>query len=183
MAVDANSTTAEELLRLPKGRWRYELVRGELRVMEPAGIEHGRVSMAAGGVLLAHVRQIGSGVVLAAETGYVLESDPDTVRAPDASFISQERYDRVGPTTKYWPGAPDFAIEVLSPEDRPGKVREKLREWLAAGTIAVVVLDPSDRTATVHRSGCEVEVYGSGDILDLGDAVPDFRPTVDELFG
>jgi Uma2 family endonuclease len=183
MAVDAPFTTAEELLRMPKGRWRYELVRGELRVMEPAGIEHGRVSMVAGGVLFAHVRHLDSGVVLAAETGYVLEGDPDTVRAPDASFISQERYDRLGPTAKYWPGAPDFAIEVLSPEDRPGKVREKLREWLAAGTIAVVVLDPAERTATVHRRGSEASVHGMQDTLDLSDAVPGFRPTVAELFG
>jgi Uma2 family endonuclease len=102
--------------------------------------------------------------------------------APDASYISRERYDRIGPTTRYWPGAPDFTVEVLSPEDRPGTVRKKLREWLAAGTAAVVVLDPANRTATVHRSGREVEVYGSGDTLDLSDAVPDFRPTVAELF-
>jgi Uma2 family endonuclease len=183
MAVDANSTTAEELLRMPKGRWRYELVRGELRVMEPADIEHGRVAAIAAGVLLAHVARIGSGVVLGAETGFVLESDPDTVRAPDASYISQEHYDRIGPTTKYWPGAPDFAVEVLSPEDRPGIVRKKLREWLVAGTAAVVVLDPSDRTATVHRHGRKVEIYGSEGTLDLSDAVPDFRPTVAELFG
>src|SRR6185312_5843597 len=120
MAVDATRTTAEQLLRMPSGRWRYELVRGELRVMEPAGIEHGRVASVAGALLFEHVRKTGSGIVLAAETGYFLGSEPDTVRAPDASFISQERYDQFGPTTKYWPGAPDFAIEVLSPEDRPG---------------------------------------------------------------
>jgi Uma2 family endonuclease len=183
MTVDATATTADELLGMPKGRWRRELVRGELRVMEPAGIEHGRVAALAGGVLLAHVRGIGSGVVLGAETGFVLANDPDTVRAPDAAYISQEHYDRIGPTTKYWPGPPDFAIEVLSPEDRPGKVREKLREWLAAGTVAVVVLDPSDRSATVYRRGREASVHDYGDTLDLGDAVPDFRPTVAELFG
>jgi Uma2 family endonuclease len=183
MAVDASLTTADELLRMPKGRWRYELVHGKLRVMEPAGIEHGRVSAIAAGVLLAHVARAGSGVVLAAETGYVLESNPDTVRAPDASFISQERYERFGPTAKYWPGAPDFAIEVLSLADRPGKVREKLREWLVAGTIAVVVLDPSERTATVHRGGSIASVRDIEDTLDLSDAVPGFRPTVAELFG
>jgi Uma2 family endonuclease len=183
MAVDAARTTAEELLRMPRGRWRYELVRGELRVMEPAGIEHGRIAAIAAGVLLAHVARIGSGVVLGAETGFVLESDPDTVRAPDASYISQEHYDRVGPTTKYWPGAPDLAVEVLSPGDRPAEVRKKLREWLAAGTIAVVVLDPAQRTVIVHRSGREAWVHGLEDTLDLSDAVPDFHPTVAELFG
>jgi Uma2 family endonuclease len=183
MAVDAPLTTADELLRMPRGRWRYELVRGELRVMEPAGIEHGRVAAVAGGVLFAHVKRIGSGVVLGAETGYVLATDPDTVRAPDASYISQEHYDRLGPTTKYWPGAPDFAIEVLSPEDRPKAVRQKLLEWLAGGTIAVVVLDPARRIATAHRAQGKPQVHGLDDTLDLSDAVPDFRPTVAELFG
>jgi len=168
---------------MPKGRRRYELVRGELFVMESAGIEHGRVAAVVAGALLEHVRRVGGGIVLAAETGFIIERDPDTVRAPDASFISQERYDRVGPTTKYWSGAPDFAIEVLSPEDRPGKVREKLREWLAAGTVAVVVLDPAARTATVHRQESEPRVHDLGERLDLSDAVPDFRPTVAELFG
>ncbi len=182
MTVDARTTTAEELLRMPRGRWRYELVRGELHVMEPAGIEHGRVVSTVGALLFAHVRRTGSGVTLGAETGFVLESDPDTVRAPDAAFISRERYERVGPTTKYWSGAPDFAVEVLSPTDRPGEVRKKLEEWLAAGTIAVVVLDPDTRTATVHRSGREPHVHGLEDTLDLSDAVPDFRPTVAELF-
>jgi Uma2 family endonuclease len=134
-------------------------------------------------ILFAHARGIGSGVVLGAETGFVLASDPDTVRAPDAAYISQEHYDRIGPTTKYWPGPPDFAIEALSPEDRPGKVREKLREWFAAGTVAVVVLDPADRSATVHRSGREARVHGPEDTLDLSDAVPGFRPKVAELFG
>jgi Uma2 family endonuclease len=168
---------------MPKGRWRYELVRGELHVMEPTGIEHGRVASIVGALLFAHVRRTGSGVTLGAETGFVLESDPDTVRAPDAAFISRERYDRVGPTSKYWPGAPDFAVEVLSPGDRPGEVRKKLREWLAGGTVAVLVLDPAKRTATVHHSGCEARVYGLQDTLDLSDAVPDLRPTVAELFG
>ena len=183
MAVDASTTTADELLRMPKGRWRYELLRGELHVMEPTGIEHGRVASTVGALLFAHVRRTGSGVTLGAETGFVLKSDPDTVRAPDAAFISQERYDRVGPTTKYWPGAPDFAVEVLSPRDRPGEVHKKLREWLVAGTIAVVVLDPAERTATIHRAGREPRVHGLEDTLDLSDAVPDFRPSVAELFG
>jgi len=168
---------------MPKGRWRYELVRGELRVMEPTGIEHGRVASTVGALLFAHVRRTGSGVTLGAETGFVLESDPDTVCAPDASFISKERYERVGPTTKYWPGPPDFAVEVLSPSDRPGEVRTKVSEWLAAGTIAVVVLDPADHIATVHRDGHEAAVHGLQDTLDLSDAVPGFRPTVAELFG
>ncbi len=94
--VASRLTTADELLLMPKGRMRHELVRGELRTMTPAGFEHGRVAARVGRLLDAHVEESGIGVVAGAETGFVLSSDPDTVRAPDAAFVSKERAEKVG---------------------------------------------------------------------------------------
>jgi Uma2 family endonuclease len=182
MAVDAAPATAEQLLRLPDDGQRHELVRGELRVMAPAGFEHGRVALAIGGLLFAHVRQAGSGVALGAETGFLLASDPDTVRAPDAAFVSQQRVEEVGRTTKYWPGAPDLAVEVVSPNDSSREVQEKALQWLAAGSVAVLVLDPSACMATVYRAQGEARVHGASDTLELSDAVPGFSVAVAELF-
>jgi Uma2 family endonuclease len=67
------------------------------------------------------------------------------VRAPDAAFIAKDRVDAIGDTAKYWPGAPDLAVEVVSPDDSFHAVEEKALAWLAAGTIAVLVLDPHSR--------------------------------------
>jgi Uma2 family endonuclease len=175
-------TTADELLLMPKGRVRRELVRGELRTMTPAGFEHGRIAARLSRLFDAYVEETGIGVVAGAETGFVLASDPDTVRAPDAAFISKERADAVGRTVKYWPGAPDFAAEVISPNDTFHEVQEKALEWLAAGTIAVLVLDPDQHTATVYRGQGDTHVHRAEDTLDLSDAVPGFTVPVARLF-
>jgi Uma2 family endonuclease len=175
-------TTAEELLQMPKDGQARELVRGELRVMEPPGFEHGQVALTVGSLLFAHARRTGCGVALGAETGFLLASDPDIVRAPDAAFVAKGRVERVGRTKKHWPGAPDLAVEVLSPSDRAGEMRENALEWLAAGTIAVVVLDPDERTAAVYRGTGEAHVCGVEETLDLSDAVPGFSVAVTELF-
>jgi len=125
MAVETAARTAEELWSLPDDGMRRELVRGELRVMTSAGAEHGRVTATVGMLLGAQVRQTGSGVTFGAETGFVLAREPDTVRAPDGAFVSSERAEAVGRTVKYWPEAPDFAVEVVSPDDSFREVEEK----------------------------------------------------------
>jgi Uma2 family endonuclease len=183
MSAHAVLTTADELLKLPGGEGkRYELIEGWLHVMCAAGFEHGRVAATAGYLLGIHVRTTGSGVTLGAETGFILGRDPDTVRAPDAAFVSNARVDVVGITPGFWPGgAPDLAIEVVSPEDSRRYVREKALNWLEAGASAVLVLDPRSRSATVYRPGGETDTNADGE-LDLSDAVPGWRVAVADFF-
>jgi Uma2 family endonuclease len=183
MAVSAPSvTTADELFAMPDDGVRHELLRGELRELTKPGFEHGRVAATVGALLFIHARQTGTGVTVAAETGCLLARDPDTVRAPDAAFISKKRADEVGQTVKFWPGAPDLAVEVVSPSDTFHEVEDKALEWLAAGAIAVLVIDPAKQTATVYRGKGDARVYDIGEIVDLSDAVPDFSVAVAELF-
>lgn len=167
---------------MPDDGMRRELVQGRLRVMTPAGAEHGRVAMRVGRLLADHVDQYGLGVAFAAETGFVLTQDPDTVRAPDAAFVSEERAATVGRTVRFWPAAPDFAAEVVSPDDSFGEVEEKALMWLDAGTKAVLVLDPARQSATVYRVPGEARVHTGEDTIDLSEAVPGWRLTVHELF-
>lgn len=174
-----HATTAEELWRLPDHGGHSELIDGRLVLMEPGNFEHGRIALTAGYLLTNHVRTTGCGVTLASETGFVLAED--TVRAPDAAFVSRERAEAVGCTEKFWPGAPDFAIEVVSPNDSPGEVRSKALSWLAAGTHAVLVLEPPQRTATIYRPGGDVQTHNDG-TLDLSDAVPGWHVAVADLF-
>src|SRR3954447_11895342 len=115
MATAPYSTTltAEELLTGPD-RGRCELVEGVLREMNPAGAEHGVIALEIG-VLLRDHRLTHGGLVFAAETGFLLARDPDTVRAPDAAYVTAARGQAAGPPAGYWPGAPDLPPPGVPP--------------------------------------------------------------------
>jgi Uma2 family endonuclease len=182
MATTLGSCTADELLGLAYDGARHELVEGRLRVMAPPGAEHGRVASTVHGLLFAQVRLTDAGVTFAAETGFLLARDPDTVRAPDAAFVTAERAAAAGRTDKYRPGAPDFAAEVISPGDGFAEVEAKALGWLAAGTRLVLVLDPTRRTATAYRGPRDVRVHTGDDLLDLSDAVTDWHVPLQDFF-
>jgi Uma2 family endonuclease len=175
--------TAEELLSYSHPPFRTELIAGRLFEMEPAGGVHGVVAAQICGLLTAHVLPRGLGKVFGAETGYQLERDPDTVRAPDASFLSRERIRAMGGIpASYLSGPPDLAFEVTSPGDRRGEVESKTRLWLLAGTEAVVVVDPRRGTATVHRPNAASRAYGRSETLALEGVLPEFRPAIADFF-
>ena len=176
--------TAQELFEYRHEPYRQELVDGILFEMEPPGAEHGIVAMRIGMLLAVHVNERALGFAFASEIGFLLRSDPDTVRAPDAGFISQARIDAAGGIPQgYWPGPPDLAVEVVSPNDRRSKVEGKALDWLASGTRAVVVLDPPLRTATVYRARDDIRVLTADERLDLDDVVPGWSAGVGEFFG
>lgn len=183
MTIRAKPVTAGELLDKPDDGFRYELIKGELRKMPPAGSEHGYVAMNAGSPLKDHVEANGLGRVYAAETGFLIAQDPDTVRAPDASFVSRERVEAAGRVVGYWPGAPDLAVEVVSPNDTHAQVVEKALTWLEAGCRMVLVVDPERRIVTVYRSLDDIRILTEGDAIDGADVVPGWRLPVSELFG
>lgn len=174
--------SAWELERLPDDGFRYELLAGELRRRPPAGHRHGRVAARFTWRLAQHVETHQLGAVYAAETGFLLARDPDTVRAPDVSFVSQERLAAGVPDEGFWPGAPDLAVEVVSPSDSFSEVAGKALDWLAAGARAVVVVDPQRRTAAFYRSREEIRILGPEDVLQIPDLVPGWSLRIGELF-
>lgn len=174
--------TAQELLQHSRDPYRHELVDGILYEMEPPGAQHGWVASQIGDLLKRHVAAEGLGVVFTSEVGFHLASDPDTVRGPDVSFIARERVEQSGIPAGYWPGPPDLAVEVVSPNDRRSKVEGKALDWLAAGTRVVVVLDPPLRTATVYRARDDIRVLTADERLGLGDVVPGWSARVSEFF-
>lgn len=182
MTTATQTMTAEELLMLPRGRSRYELVKGELREMSPAGHVHGKYAARIAGALLRHVEEHDLGEIYAAETGFILETDPDTVRAPDAAFIRRERVEEVGDTKGYWRGAPDLAVEVNSPSDTVGRVEEKVEAWLEAVARLVWVVSPKLRVVTVYRSLTDITTLTENDALDGEQVVPGFHYPLAKLF-
>ena len=182
MAVTHKPVTAEELLRMPYDGLRSELVRGEVRRMAPAGNVHGRLAMKIGWPLAQHVEAQDLGVVYAAETGFKIASDPDTVRAPDVAFVSRERAEAAGEVEGYWSGAPDLAVEVISPNDTYSEVEEKVADWLRAGTRMVAVVNPRGRTVTLRTSEKDITVLTEEDTLDGGEVVPGWRLPVAAVF-
>jgi Uma2 family endonuclease len=176
-------STAADLLALPTGMGkRYELVLGEIRVMSPAGWQHGGVVFKLQTLLGSFILEQKLGQGFGAETGFLIQRNPDTVRAPDFAFISQRNLPAKAPTEAFWPGAPDLAVEVLSPGDSTGEVGEKIDAWLAVGCAAVWVIDPRLQTVTTYRSRTDASVKTVAETLDGGDVVPGFSCPVAELF-
>ena len=175
--------TADELLAMPDDGFVYELIKGELiKVSPPPGHEHGRVIMRIAGPLYEYARSKHLGEVYAAETGFVLEQNPDTVRAADVSFVSRERIEKAGLIQGYWIGAPDLAVEVSSPSDTVRRIEGKVAEWLAAGTRIVWVVSSRLHTVTVYRSLTDIVTLTEKDGLDGGAVVPGFQISVAEIF-
>ncbi len=171
--------TADELERLPSTGKRTELVRGHMIVRELPGLRHGDIVVNLKVVIAQFVRSRNLGRVLA-ESGYVLFTGPDTVRGPDISFV---RHDRIpDPIPRGFARfAPDLAIEVLSPSDRPGKVLEKVADYLNAGTLLVWVVDPDRRQARVHRAGGTMVTVSESEVLDGENVLPGFTCVLSEV--
>ena len=174
--------TAEELFHLPTNGRRLELVKGKVYEMPPAGASHGNVAMEIGALLRTYVRSNRLGRVFAAETGFIIHRDPDTVRAPDASFVSSERLPAGELPIGYMDLPPDLAVEVVSPGDTQREVRDKVHDWLGAGTRLVWVINPATRSATVYRSSDDFDELTENQSLDGGDLVPGFTCQVRDLF-
>ena len=181
MVSKAQLVTAAELLDMPDDGFKYELVRGELRQMAPAGSEHSISGVQIAAALLNHVKANNLGRVFGADAGFLLARNPDTVRAPDAAFVRRERVEAVGIVSGYWPGPPDLAVEIISPNDRYTEVYEKVDEWLAAGS-SMVVVNPRNRTATVRVAGMNPVILNESGALDGGEVVPGWRMAVSDIF-
>jgi Uma2 family endonuclease len=180
MSSTHSITSAEQLLHATD-LGRCELVRGVLKMMSPAGFEHGRIAARLAARLVGFVEERDLGIVVGAETGFRIARDPDTVRAPDVAFIRRRRLPS-GPMTGFFPGAPDLAVEILSPDDRAGQVLAKVRDWLAAGCEAVWVVDPGTRSVSVYGPSGGARVLGPDETLDGGEVLPQFALPTAEIF-
>jgi Uma2 family endonuclease len=162
---------------------RHDPVRGEVWTIFLAGREQGKVAMRLGSRLNLYVEEHGLGEVAAAETGFILARNPDTVLGPDIAFVGAERIPEGLVDPGLWPIAPDLAVEVVSPGDRPGEIATKVQAYLDAGVQLVWVLYPSRRQAIEHAPGAPPRTLQGDDLLDRGTVVPSFRCPLTALWG
>lgn len=182
MSEPARLVTADELARIPDDDHRYELVAGRVIRMSPTGGVHGCLVLRLGSFLREHVETHNLGRVMT-ETGFKLASNPDTVRAPDLSFVRRERIPPSGLPRGFWDGPPDLAVEILSPDDRPSETLAKVDEYLTMGVRLVWVVDPDEERATAYRRWAVPVTIGVDEELDGGEVVPGFRCPLRRVFG
>src|SRR4051794_39092696 len=175
MITKPNPMTAEDLWRMPSDGQRHELVRGELTTMAPTGADHGYVSNNFSFLLTSHVKAQKLGEVFAAETGFRLAKSPDTVRGADVAFVRADRIPPGGRPKGFFDGAPDLAVETISPSDTLQEVEDKVDEYLQAGALLVLVLNPRRKTITVHQRNAPPILLHESDNFDAGNVVPGFR--------
>jgi Uma2 family endonuclease len=180
--IEQRLLTAEALYGLPDDGRCYELVNGWL-ISEPLpGFSHGEVVLLIGSLLRHHVASMRLGKVVVGDTGFILARSPDTVRGPDVAFVRTDRVPARTEASKFFSGAPDLAVEVLSPGNRPAEMHAKVADYLAAGTRAVWIVDPRARSVTVYRSLFSPTVLSEADDLEGEDVLPGFRVRVSEFF-
>jgi Uma2 family endonuclease len=171
--------TAEEFEKLGPEYERFELDEGELIEMPRPGEIHGDIAAELVTRLRTFAKEHRLGKVYV-EIGYRL-SDV-TVRGPDLSFVRQERL--AEPSEGFRPGAPDLAVEILSPHDydHPGELLRKVGQDLDAGAQAVWVVDPRGRQVTIYGPGRFSELVSAGGVLRGEPVLPGFECPLAELF-
>ena len=177
--------TADEFFHHPAAQEASELVRGEIRMMTPAGGRHNVIALRVAMRLTSFVEERALGMVFTDNLGYHLPipGEPrDTVRAPDASFVRAEQLPGGEVPIGFLRCAPDLAVEVLSPDDRPGELAARMRDYFAAGTRSVWVVDPDARTVTVHAPDGPTREVAPHDALDGDPVLPGFQLPIATLF-
>lgn len=175
--------TAQELWDLGEGDVRRELVDGEVIETTPVGGVHGKVTSRINRRLAEHVEEHGGGEVLVGDVGFVmsLSADPERVRAPDVAFISSRRLPGGQLPQGFLQGAPDLAIEVLSPTDSSPDIQQKVRDYLDAGAFLVWVIAPQAKTATVYRADGSARLLREAEALDGEGVLPGFTLPLAEI--
>jgi Uma2 family endonuclease len=181
LAADMRPLTEDDLADLPDDGLRHELQAGLLLAEPRPFLLHAQAQARMIVLLDEFVRRHGLGQVLG-DGGYLLARNPDTVRGSDISFVSRERWGAVTDLRRFFRGAPDLAIEILSPSNRAGEIHAKVADYLAAGTRLVWIVDPERHAVTVHRTLLAPRRLGAKDRLEGEDVLPGFAIPVASIF-
>lgn len=173
--------TIKDVEQLPSDACRYDLIRGELVRMPPTGWSHSTISSRLNRRIGIYVELNNLGETATSEPGFILHRNPDVLLSPDVAFVSNDRlppddYERFAEL------APDLAVEVISPSERPQHIQVKIDEYLLAGVRQVWIVEPRQRTVTIHTPDAEPIVFAESDSIDGGEVLPGFELAVADIF-
>jgi Uma2 family endonuclease len=174
--------TIDDLADLSSTPGRFDLIRGELIRMSPAGARHGRIAMRIASSILTHVDDSNLGDVYAAETGFILGRDPDILLAPDVAYVRADRLPSDDEQDRFLELAPDLVVEVASPSDRLSDITDKVMEYLDAGVGLVWVVEPRRKIVNAYTPDRTSKIFTVEDELDGGDVLPRFKLPVSDIF-
>jgi Uma2 family endonuclease len=175
--------TEAELQALPEDGFIHEVVNGELVMSPKNNFQHenifNRLYLALGDFNRKHRL----GLLRGSSAGYWMKNR--NCRAPDISFIPRARLDalKFKPATRsFFPGAPDLAIEILSPNTPRGEIDERLRDFFSSGTQLAWIINPDTESVEVCHSLTQRALIGPGGFLDGENLLPNFRYPICDLF-
>jgi Uma2 family endonuclease len=173
--------TLKEFNELPDNGVRYELDEGELAPMTFPRPKYQRVAKRILIVLERYLERHPIGEAFLSDTGFVLSENPATLRGPDVSFLGAKRVEDVDPNSDI-PGAPDLAVEVVSPSDSAAELTRKVNQYLKAGSHTVWVVYPDERQVLVFERSGIVRIVSEEQALDAPALLPGFSVPVSSLF-
>ena len=175
--------TAEEFFRLYSHKdEHFELVKGEVIKLAPPGWVHGGIAVNIAFALKSFLRQHDLGRVVV-ESGFRLESQPDTVRGPDVSFVTNERMPGEGPPHAFFMGPPDLAVEIVSPSDTAAELESRVSDYLRSGTRRVWVVHPGSRSVVAYMAEGIWRRYSEDETIEDEELLPGFSLPMREIFG
>jgi Uma2 family endonuclease len=173
--------TEMELEALPDDGYLHEVVDGALVMSPKNNFQHGDICILLATALNVFVRDRRLGVVLDSSTGFWMQNR--NCRAPDISFIAKARLRGLKrPPVTFFEGAPDLAIEVLSPSSTPVEISERLADFFASGTQIAWIIHPEEQFVQVCHSPVQRKILGSGALLDGEQLLPGFQYPIADLF-
>jgi Uma2 family endonuclease len=181
MTMTANTVTADDVLAMgAKGRF-LEVIEGEARAVLPANIRHGDIASQIGMILRQYVspRKLGRVII---EGGYILARNPDTMLAPDVSFLRQSRIPAGGLPEKFFDGFPDLAVEIISPTNPRAELKRKMKTYLDHGTELAWLVDPNMMTVDIYRPKRAARRVKRSDQITGDQTIAGFSVVVSEFF-
>ena len=180
--LDKKLWTDEAFMALPDDGHHYEIANGELVDMGNSGAKHGYLAIILSSALFSAVMAQKLGALFDSSTAFKMKNG--NKRSPDISFFAKERLQGLAELPSgYLDGAPDLAVEVLSPGNTNEEMDGKLVDYFENGSRLVWVISPNQHYVLTYRSAREPDrLLKSADCLDGEEIIPGFMLPVADLF-